>query len=367
MITGLRQRYPEGKVIIYSTRVGRVKALAKALACEAYYRAIGDKKNAFQRMIQPDCLIIVATNALGLGIDMPNIRAVVHVDGPRSMRDFRQESGRAGRNGEVSDSIIMPPPDTDTEHSEVQMAPFMHGQTCCRLILDGYLDGREDRQQCEAHEQAYYVCQPSPPIPEEAPSEEEIQARGEFELQARQREQLQAWVQQIRSNEAMAVDEFVQYLDRWANRCPWCFTHSRIGEGTEYPLGQCPADEVDEVQRGYKQMKKGIRYEKFSVCYSCGVPQAIYNRFQANGRGGWKWDRGRTCQYPGVMIGAVVSMMTANINRCGKAIGEWMRLDGVEERDGQPVFRWIGQKIRWGGMEAALINQVFYQLAVATG
>ena len=73
VITGLRQRYPEGKFIIYSTRVQRVKGLAEALEYKAYFRYIGNKKIIFQRIIQPDYPIVVASNALGLGIDMPNI------------------------------------------------------------------------------------------------------------------------------------------------------------------------------------------------------------------------------------------------------------------------------------------------------
>ncbi len=60
-------------------------------------------------------------------------------------------------------------------------------------------------------------------------------------------------------------------------------------------------------------------------------------------------------------------MMTANINRYGEAIWEWMRLDGVNEQNPQQIFEWMGRKIRWGGMEGALINKIFYHLAVATG
>ena len=40
--------------------------------------------------------MVVATNVLGLGIDMPNIQAVIHVDGPQNMRDFGQESRHKG-------------------------------------------------------------------------------------------------------------------------------------------------------------------------------------------------------------------------------------------------------------------------------
>ena len=69
VIIGLRQRQPEGKFIIYSRRVQRVKELATALECEAYFRCVGDKKMTFNRIMQAECRMVVATNALGLGID----------------------------------------------------------------------------------------------------------------------------------------------------------------------------------------------------------------------------------------------------------------------------------------------------------
>jgi superfamily II DNA helicase RecQ len=358
-------QFPQGKVVIYSTSVARVKALAEKLDCEAYYRSIDEKNQVFKRIIQPECPMVVATNALGLGIDMPNIRAVIHVDGPRSIRDFGQESGRGGRDGQMSYSIIMVPP--EFEHSDVGVNQFIQGQRCCRVILDGYLDGREDRQQCEAHEEACYVCQPSTPEPEEPASEEEMQARQEFKFQARQREQLQAWVQQMRSKEAIAVDELVQYLDGWANRCPWCYAQGRTQDSSEHTFQECTAVDVDQVRLECEMMRKGIGYQKYCVCYDCGVPQAICDRFESNSQGGWKWRRTGECQYKGVMIGGIIGMMRANINRCSDAIGAWMQSDGVNERDPQAVYKWMGQKIRWGGMEAAMINRVFYELAIATG
>ena len=67
------------------------------------------------------------------------------------------------------------------------------------------------------------MCQLCTPRADEAGSEDEMRDCEEFEYQARQREQLQRWVQQMRSKEAIAVDELVGYLDGWANQCPWCY------------------------------------------------------------------------------------------------------------------------------------------------
>ena len=360
MVQQQLQQYPEGKIIVYSRSVKRVEQLAARLECAAYFRKVEGKKEVFEEFNRPHCPVIVATNALGLGIDNPKVRVVIHAEGPRNLRDFAQESGRAGRDGRVSESVVMMA--EGYQHGQERMQQYLKGSECRRVILDGYLDGQDDRVQCVEGEQACDVCagvNSSSPwqadadmaigggddlSPKDADREEAfIRQRCERQWQAQQ--QLRESIQGSRSEEAYAVEGFMQKLDEWTGRCPICYTYGVRGVGMDHRILACPMEGVEVMQEEFRRMKAGIRYSKYSVCFECGVPQAICQRWESNDSGGWKRSGKQVCQYAETVIGGVAAVLVRNPNGVREIVIQWMINSGVDVQQSDEVYRWMGQKI----------------------
>ncbi|KAI8682258.1 hypothetical protein NCS56_00348100 [Fusarium sp. Ph1] len=105
--------HEEGKVIIYGGTIKRVQGIANRLGCVAYWRGVSNaaekarRVGEWMRSTGGEAGWIAATNALGMGIDDPNVRLVVHAGIPRALVSLVQESGRGGRDGRKSESVVV--------------------------------------------------------------------------------------------------------------------------------------------------------------------------------------------------------------------------------------------------------------------
>ncbi|KAK1046744.1 hypothetical protein LTR74_017896 [Friedmanniomyces endolithicus] len=89
-----------GQIVVYCAKIDQAKRLAKRLQCSENHRTVGgneEKKGILRRLTRQEEQVFTATNALGLNVDAPKIRIVIHVGIREDSAQYAQESGRAGR------------------------------------------------------------------------------------------------------------------------------------------------------------------------------------------------------------------------------------------------------------------------------
>jgi hypothetical protein len=137
------------KGVVYCRSKRQCEEIAEALGCSHYHSEVPERDEQLQQWLKEGGLI-VATSALGTGVDFPGIVFILHVGMPWSMIDFAQESGRGGRAGERVDLVII------VERGEVErtmqqksedldvqaMGTFLIGSGCRRGLMSSYLDGK---------------------------------------------------------------------------------------------------------------------------------------------------------------------------------------------------------------------------------
>ena len=101
-----------GPVIVYvRSRYGCEKIAGllqqNGIQAEAYHAQCPDRAEIQDRFMRGTTRVIAATIAFGMGVDKPDVRGVIHLTLPKSLEDYAQEAGRAGRDGQLSRCIML--------------------------------------------------------------------------------------------------------------------------------------------------------------------------------------------------------------------------------------------------------------------
>ncbi|MDA8442963.1 MAG: DNA helicase RecQ [Peptococcaceae bacterium] len=141
----------------------------KGFSVGRYHAGLSDveRSRGQESFLYDDLRIMVATNAFGMGIDKSNVRFVIHYNMPKNMEAYYQEAGRAGRDGEPSECILLfgaqdiqvqkflieqgqTAPDRKAgEYKKLQvMADYCHTTRCLREFILQYFGEQTETDNC---------------------------------------------------------------------------------------------------------------------------------------------------------------------------------------------------------------------------
>jgi superfamily II DNA or RNA helicase len=343
-----------GQVIVYGRTVANVMSLAAALGCGHYTAGSKEKAQQLQEFLLGTQRTIVATTALGLGVDVPNVSLVVHCGLPYSLIDFSQESGRAGRNGALSQSIIVRDegPLLDTVEGELRRYLLTGPGECRRQVLDGYLDGSTGRTKCVPPESLCDLCErpaprPAPKVVEPSPPTARPQTRSPPVPPT------SSFVREGQRREGLLVDRVERRLQQLNGCCFRCLNQP----GTIVAHDDLTFHPPDTYARAYDQMaqqiRTTIRFDRFAGCFSCGLPQRICAKWEATEGSGARPVPGGECQFPYVLSQGLAGILVP----CSARQGPQEKLRGRAQaalggdRTTAGFVRFCGRKTRIAVLE----------------
>jgi len=321
-----RQR---GVVYVRSYATGQM--MSEALQCPFYKARAEDKGEILQAWMHAGSGWIVATGALGTGINIEGIVYVVHVDRPYGLTSFVQQSGRGGRNGEVSESIIIVRVQQTSgwQRKEVlgaysveavdeeAMTAFIQARTCRRKVLSQYMDVESGPSDCHSTDSVFCDwCKV--PIRQQ---EEQGQA-GQAQLEHAEPAQPEPSGRQFISQQLRALQEsyesMIKVMDKLQGECIYCTVAiEKEEQGQLHAYSECTKAQADGCEfAAYKQWREGINFGQAKHCWECGLSQSICRRLEQAA------NQQVACEYADIMLPTMFILhQQQNLRQLVKGVG----------------------------------------------
>ena len=272
-----RQLSAGQRAVVFCRSRPACERMAEKLECRLYHRTLEAKEESLATWVDGSEKIMIATSALGTGVDIDGIRNVVHMGRPHGIMDFVQEVGRAGRSGEPVQSIIVlgkgemkwmqSEAARESEWNREGLRLYLKEQKCRRLRLSATMDGEE----VVCGEQGGRKCDLCGGV-EKRKVELETARRGQSRAEEQERKYAvgaQLWQARVRqqAEQRQTIEWAVAEI---GSQCAACWIHRRA-ERSHRPES-CPVLEVI-VGGEYWTKRRLIRFEADCFCcYHCSLP-----------------------------------------------------------------------------------------------
>jgi superfamily II DNA or RNA helicase len=340
---------PGKRGVVYVRSYGTGRVISSALECPFYRARAEEKGEVLQQWIAGTGGWIIATGALGTGINIEGIAMIIHVGRPYGLTSFVQQSGRGGRNGEVSESVIITRVENSSgwkrreimsEYSVEQvdedaMTEFIQSSGCRRVVLGQYMDGIGAESNCHqtdsvfcdrckikrsqgfgvevdvvagVQEAGLEASPPDPGIAEGFNGTQMIQKR----LQAIEE----------------SHEQMIGVMDELQGHCIYCrfIRGGDIGDQGAHTYPDCIlAEQSGCGYQSYQGWREGVDLGTYQHCYKCGLCQKVCRRLEDDG-----W-----CEYPDIMLpGLYVLYQQQHLQGVVEAVG----FQGESKED---IWEWL--------------------------
>jgi superfamily II DNA helicase RecQ len=279
------------KVLVFCRSRGECETWARRWNCDYYHSQTENKSEVLEMWTSG---LLFATGSLGAGVDIMNIKTIIHVGEPYGMIDYDQEVGRGGRSGEIVHAVtLLSERDmtglterrTETlSYDQKAMTEFLTTAKCRRTGISKYLNGEDYEDNCESL--LAELCDncksdlASTTLGKKRMLEEEETSR--WVRQRRDYEERQDHLRQATISQERYIQHVLDVTEYLQSRCCICWLLD--GSDEDNHEGKNCEELRRELGMKYWEFRvRNMRYEDYSCCFRCGLPQSLCGAEKSQG------------------------------------------------------------------------------------